>query len=363
MDPVTLELSPAGELALVLVDGDARVASEFRACQIEATSPVCLSVADVARELGSVRSLLHDVLAGQALIVAVGTHPFAGDPGPVTDGPRYARIAAENPWAARYKLTCGLHVHVAVGCGDTALAVHNALRSYLPEITALTANAPYYLGRDTGLASVRPRLNQAMPRHGVPPAFATWDEWGEHVEWTARSGLGPDASHQWWDLRLHPGYGTIELRVADVQTRLEDSASVIALTQSLIAHLSRRHANGEELPVHPIQRITESVWSAVRDGVRGVLPDLTSGRPTPTDERLRTLVDQLLPVAVELGCATELLGVERMLAEDGPTRQRRIAAARGAEGLVAWLAEQTVGVDSFFPALRSPVGPYLESGA
>jgi carboxylate-amine ligase len=361
--PVSLEPAPLGDLALVLADGDVRVASEFRACQVEAASPVCVSVADVSRELASVRSLLHDVLSGHALIVAVATHPFAEDPGPVTDGPRYARIAAENPWAGRFKLTCGLHVHVAVGSGETALAVHNALRGYLPEIAALTANAPYYLGRVSGLASVRSHLNKAMPRHGVPPAFSSWEEWGEHVEWTATSGLCPDPSHHWWDLRLHPGYGTIELRVADVQTRIEDSATAIALIQSLIVHLARRHDDGEALPVYPTERITESVWTAARDGVGGVLPDLTSGNRAPTVERLQSLVDELLPVALELGCATELLGVERILAEDGPSRQRRIATTRGTEGLVAWLAEETVGVDSFFPALDAPVRPYLESGA
>jgi carboxylate-amine ligase len=342
VDPLTHLPAPLGEQALLVSEGDARVASELRACQVEGISPVCVSVADVARELASVRTLLHRRLVGRALLVAAGTHPLAEHPGPVTRGPRYERIAAENPCAARGLLTGGLHVHVAVGGADRALAVHNALRGYLPELTALAANAPYHRGEDTGLATVRPRLNGLLPRAGVPPAFASWEDWVGLIDWSRTGGLYPDASFQWWDLRLHPGHGTIEVRAADAQLRVEDTAAVVALVQSLVARLATRFDEGEELPVHPTERISENRWLAARDGVEGELLDLVRGTRVPTTERLHALVEELLPVAASLGCDEELLGVGRLVLAGGAARQRRTVAERGLDGLVPWLADETV---------------------
>ena len=174
VDPESYELTPAAEFALARGDGDGRIAAELRAAQIEAITPVCITVPELKRELTSIRSLLAAGLADSAFLVAAGTHPLALAPGAVTPRPRYRRLVAENPWAGNQVLTCGLHVHVAVGGAERALAVYNALRSYLPEIIALAANAPIFRGEDSGLATVRPKLNQVWPRAGVPPAFASW---------------------------------------------------------------------------------------------------------------------------------------------------------------------------------------------
>ncbi len=179
-------------------------------------------------------------------------------------------------------LTCGLHVHVAVGGAERALAVYNALRSYLPEIIALAANAPIFRGEDSGLATVRPKLNQVWPRAGVPPAFASWRDVAAFTRWAREGGAMPDESHQWWDLRLRPRYGTIEIRAADVQTRLEDSATVAALVQSLVYDLASRYDAGEPLPVDPGERIIENAWLATRDGVNGWLIDLATGARVET---------------------------------------------------------------------------------
>ena len=129
-------------------------------------TPVCVSVADVARELASIRRLVSRGLGPDVLVVGTGAHALTRDPGPMSSAQRYRRLAAEHPWAARNVLTCGLHVHVAVSGADRALAVYNALRSYLPELLALGANAPYYGGEDSGLATVRAKLNQSWPRAG-----------------------------------------------------------------------------------------------------------------------------------------------------------------------------------------------------
>jgi carboxylate-amine ligase len=342
VDAETLLPAPAAEYALALGAGDRRLAGELRSAQVEAMTPVCVSVADVARELASIRRLVSRGLGPDVLVVGTGAHPLTRDPGPVSSAQRYRRLADEQPWAARNVLTCGLHVHVAVSGADRALAVYNALRSYLPELLALGANAPYYGGEDTGLATVRAKLNQSWARAGVPPAFATWRELADFAVWARDGGAIPEPSQQWWDLRLSAAHGTIELRVADTQTRVDDAATLIALVQSLVADLAARHEAGEQLPVHRGERIVENMWLATRDGIGGHLVDLETGERVWTADRLQDLASRLEQTAASLGCDRELLGIGRLVLDGGgAARQRSIVRRRGLESLLPKLAEET----------------------
>ena len=344
IDAETFRPTPAAEYALALGAGDRRLTGEFRSAQVEAMTPVCVSVADVARELASIRRLVARGIGPDVLVVGSGVHALTRDPGPVSSAQRYRRLAADHPWAARNVLTCGLHVHVAVSGADRALAVYKALRSYLPELLALGANAPYYDGEDSGLATVRAKLNQSWPRAGVPPAFASWRELAEFVVWARDGGAMPEPGQQWWDLRLSATHGTIELRVADTQTRVDDAATLIALVQSLVADLALRHEAGEQLPVHPDERIVENMWLATRDGIGGHLVDLDSGAPVWTADRLQDLATRLMPPATTLGCDRELLGIGRLVLDGGgAARQRGIVRRRGIEALMPTLAEETSG--------------------
>ena len=342
IDAETLQPAPAAEYALALGPGDRRLTGELRSCQIEAMTPVCVSVADVARELASIRRLVADGLGPDILVVGAGAHALTRDPGPVSSASRYRRIAQDHPWAARNVLACGLHVHVAVSGSDRALAVYNALRSYLPELLALGANAPFYAGEDSGLATVRAKLNQSWPRAGVPPAFASWRDLAEFAVWARDGGAFPDTSHQWWDLRLSGTHGTIEVRVADTQTRVDDAATLIALVQSLVCNLAARYDAGETLPAHREERIVENIWLATRDGVGGHLIDLETGSRVWTAERLHELASDLLPTATSLGCDRELLGIGRLVLDGGgAARQRGIVRRRGLDALLPTLAEHT----------------------
>src|SRR5581483_8349730 len=344
VDATSYRAAPAAGYALAAA-GDARLAREMRAAQVELVTPVCATVAEASCELGALRRRLADALAGAGvLVLGVGAHPLDRDPGEVSDTLRHRSLAAEHPWAARHVLACGLHVHVAVSGADRALAVHDALRSYLPELLALGANAPFYGAADSGLATVRPKLNQAWPRSGVPPAFGSWRELAEFDAWARAGGAFPDGSYRWWDLRLNERHGTIEVRVADAQTRVEDAATVAALVQSLVVELAGRHDAGERLPVHPGERIAENAWLATRDGLRGHLIDLETGVRVPAVERLGELAERLLPVARSLGCERELHRCWRLLAEGGGAgRQRRIVEERGLGELAAALAAETAG--------------------
>lgn len=323
------------------VGPDPRFKAEFRQCQVEIVSPPRTTSTDVARDLAFARIDLATSLPPGARLLACGVHPTASGPGPVTAGERYRAIAAENPWVRRHTLACGLHVHVAAGDADRSLAVYNALRSYLPELAAIAANSPFHRAEDTGLASARARLNSAFPRHGVPPAFASWDEYAAFDAWGRAGGLIPDASRHWWDLRLHPVHGTIELRVCDAQTELGQAEALVALTQRLVAELAARADDGEALAVHDTHRIGESLELATRDGVHGSLVDLDTGRLEPASERICRLLESLGPRASERGLPSDRLDADHLVVTDPATMQRRVARAVGMPGLVEHLARRT----------------------
>jgi carboxylate-amine ligase len=342
VDPQAGRLLPVAEDVLGTLQGDLRFQTEFRAAQLEIATRPYLSTADVGRELAIARIELAEAIIGRARIVACGAHPNASDVGPITDGERYRAIAATNPWAALHKLTCGLHVHVALADAERALAVYNALRSYLPEFVALAANSPYHRFVDSGTASMRYQLNRCMARHGVPPAFRDWNAYAEFVEWGRKGGSIPDTSYHWWDLRLHPGYGTLEIRACDSQTELADTVALVGLAQTLISWLAGRHDAGHRLPVDDSRRIAESLWLGARTGGGGMLLDLETGAQEAIADRIARLVEHLAPAAVELGTERELSRVLVLARAGGADRQRDAVEERGAGGLVDWLAAETV---------------------
>ncbi len=342
LDPETYTLTPAVDRALELVRGDGRFTRELRRSQLEILTPVAGNATAAGLHLARARLDLDHALGSEILIAVAGTHPSCDDPGELAEGARYRQIADEYTWATRGNIPCGLHVHVAVPGAERALAVFNACRSFLPELGALAANSPFLDGVDTGLASARDTLNDAMHRAGVPPAFGDWEEFASFLAWGRHGRLFPDATHFWWSLRPHVRYGTLELRVADAQTRAEDALAVAAVFQSLVAHLVARYDAGEPLPVHDTPRISENAWRATRYGVRGWMVDLDTGEPKEARARIAGLLDDLEPTAGHLGNEMGVLTARTLLADNGAERQRYVHAAAGLDGLLRWLAAETV---------------------
>src|SRR4051794_11120543 len=182
LDPVTFDLAPVAPAVLPLLH-DQSFSTELHAAQLEIITPVCGTATDACLELSRLRRKLREALAGRFRMLASGTHPISTQRSEITDAEHYRQIAEDYVFAATRNLVCGLHVHVAVPGAERALAVFNALRSYLPELAALSANSTFSEGVDTGLASVRPKFNEAYPRSGIPPAFASWDELADFVAW------------------------------------------------------------------------------------------------------------------------------------------------------------------------------------
>lgn len=342
LDAGSLDLAPRASELLRRLDRR-RFTGELPAAQIEIVGPPSETVGEAAAALRADRRTLEVEAARSGLAVAgCGVHPFTQVEGRLSEAPRYEHTRSEYGAVARLQLVFGLHVHVAVPGADRALAVYNALREELPALAALGADAPFLGGRDTGLASVRPKLCDLLPRQGVPPALPSWEALADAFAWGRRGGTFHDPAQWWWDARLHPVFGTIEVRVCDAQATVDDVAALAAVVQTLAAALAERYDAGETLGAAPAWRIAENRWSACRHGVEGWWVDVRTGRREPMRDHIAALLDELEPLARGLGCAAELDGARRLLAHP-PAASAREAAAGDPRALVAWLADRFTG--------------------
>jgi glutamate---cysteine ligase / carboxylate-amine ligase len=338
LEPGSFAPLPRASEVIARCGGDPRFKLELPAAQLEIVLPPASTVAECAAALAAARRDLTRAADGIGVLGAAGAHPLAPPLAPLNDGERYEPIAREYGAVAHMQLVGALQVHVAVGGHERALGVYNALRSYLPEIAALAANAPFYAGQDTGLASVRPKICDLLPRQGVPPAIPDWSAFAEALRWGRTAGSMPTAGQWWWELRPHPVHGTLELRVPDAQATVADAAAVSAFVHSLVAWLSDRHDAGDLPEPDPTWRIEENRWSACRHGLDAAFADLESGQRVPARELIAARLDALAPTARAIGAEVELEDVRRLLAGNGAERQRRAAAGGGgARAAAEWL--------------------------
>lgn len=340
LDPQTLQLAPFAATLLDRLDGDERFKPELPAAQLEIATRPAASVADAVAQLALARRDLVAAADGLVLPAVVGAHPFSAPEGVLVSGPRYDALRDEYGPIARRQLVAGLQVHIAVGGADRTLAVYNGLRGHLPELAALAANAPFHAGRDSGLASVRPTICTLLPRQGVPPQLESWEQYAAELRWGAAAGAVPDPRRWWWELRPHPAFGTLELRVPDAQTTIVEAAGVIAVAQALVATLAERHDAGGPPVTAPTWRIEENRWSALRHGLDGTMADLRTGERTPTRDRLSALMRTIAPAAERLGAGDAVTAAAASLVSNGAIRQREITRERGLDGLTRWLAER-----------------------
>ena len=340
LDPETLHLVPRATQVISQIGEDARFKLEFPASQLEILTQPAVDIASAATALVEARRDLARATDGRMRLAASGFHPFSRPLGESNPAPRYAHTRREYGSVAARQLVCALQVHVSVGSAERALAVYNALRAELPLLAALAANAPFYEGEDTGLASVRPKISELLPRQGVPPSIDTWESYAEALRWGMAAGVLPSGNAWWWELRPHPSFGTLELRVPDAQTTVADAAAVAAVVQALVAWLGDRHDAGEVLAPAPTWRIEENRWSACRHGVEGTMADLRTGARRPTRDLLHALLDTLASTASNLGGAAALDRARALVEVNGAMNQRAIATDRGMLGLVRWLAER-----------------------
>jgi glutamate---cysteine ligase / carboxylate-amine ligase len=310
------------------------------------TTEVADTVEEAVTDLRDLRAHLRDVAAeSNAVIASAGTHPFSRyEHQEVTDRQRYIDLMEAMRWVAERELIFGLHVHVGLDSPDKAIACANTLRTFLPELLALSANSPFWEARLSGLSSTRVKIFDIFPRSGLPPAFSSYEEFELLIDRGIRTNSFPDYTYIWWDLRPHPKLGTIEIRVCDAQTRLESVAGIVALVQSLVATFAAEFDRSGQLSPQPITLVAENKWRAARDGLNAQLIDLANDTERPAREALRELVERCGDAAQELGCARELEFVESIL-ERGSGAEEQLEVYEETESLLAvaeWLAQETI---------------------
>jgi carboxylate-amine ligase len=309
-----------------------KIKKELYQCTVEVITGVCATVAEARADLAeSMREVEQAAADSGAAVIGAGLHPFTPwHQLSLSEGERYQRLVDTIGWPARRLTTHGVHVHVGVRSGDKASATVNSLTEYLPVFLALSAASPYWNGRDTGLASTRTKIFESMPTTGLPPHLRDWAEFNVFLDTLIEAGAIETVREVWWDIRPHPGYGTVELRMCDSMPTLWEISALAALAQSLVTEFDRMIDAGvtPDVPREWVRR--ENKWRAARWGVEADLVIDESGHTQPLREIVDGLVDRLLPIADDLGCAAELADLRR-IAADGPSyvRQRRVVAEGG----------------------------------
>jgi carboxylate-amine ligase len=314
----------------------AHTGAETHGSALELATAPHARVGDAVAELGRLRAGLLDTLRPLGLAAAAaGTHPLARwEQTEVSPGARYQYLHDSLRELARREPTFGLHVHVAVPDPEQATRALNRMGAHLPLLLALSANSPFWQGRDSGMASVRTPLFQAFPRVGIPRWFYSYGAYVEAIDVLLRCGAIPEPSFVWWDARLQPRFGTLEVRVMDAQTRVRDTGALAALVQCLVRLEATGGFADEAMRAAP-EALDENRFLAARDGMAAQFVDPARDRLVPALGRLAAVIDACWPHAVELGCERELAAVAGLAGDWGAARQRAIATDPGGlEGLV-----------------------------
>jgi carboxylate-amine ligase len=340
LDPCDGSIANRAEDVLAALPPGVRASAETHACVVELVTRPHDTVAEVRSELHELRLALADTLDALGLRGAVaGTHPSAvWSEVEVSPRPRYDRVHASMRELARREPTCALHVHVAVPDGEAAVRALAGLRPELPLLLALSANSPYWQGRHSGLASTRTAIMSMFPRVGIPRRFGSYGQYAEAVDTLVRAEAIPDPSFIWWDVRLQPRLGTVEVRIMDAQTRPSDTGALAALVQCLVRLHAETDAAGAEVPPEVLD---ENRFLAARDGIDARLVTASGRRARAAGEPLEDAIARCAAVAGMLSCTEELeADVRRLAAEPGHLRQRAVAGPYGLDALQAHLAEQ-----------------------
>ncbi len=324
---ILAEMSPTG-------DGvHPKAKHELFQSTVEIITGICGTVAEARADLAATAA---DVVAAAARrnlgIMCAGTHPTTHwNTLQVVPNPRYEKLMRDNQWLAQRLAIFGVHCHVGVRSADKVIPIVNALTAYVPHLLALSASSPYWLGFDTGLASTRSKIFETLPTAGLPQQFEDWADFESYMEMLIHIGTIETVREVWWDIRPHPDFGTVEVRIADGLPTLDEVASYAALAQCLVERLDGELDKGYTLPCPKSWVVRSNKWRAARYGMEADIVVDQRGTLAPVRQALTHLTDELMPIARRLGCAEELAGVHRILAV-GPSYQRQRAVADAHDG-------------------------------
>jgi len=332
LDGETFDLVQHIDTVLAAVAGhelEPRINPELMQSVLEIATPVCHTPAEVAEQLRHIRAYVCGIAREQGMRVgSAGTHPFSlFERQRITARDRYRALVDQMQYVARRELIFGMHIHVAVDDADKAIQVVNGLLPHIGPLLALSASSPFWRGEPTGLRSSRQMVFAAFPRSGPPPRFESYADYAEVVGQLEKTGCIADYTHIWWDIRLHPRLGTIEVRICDAVTRLEHVVAIVAYCQALVKLFSERYDRGEQIPSYHRILTTENKWLAGRYGLEAPLMDLATGRRNrvAVAQLIRRTVKEIEPHARELGSDRELEGISEILSRgNGADNQLRV---------------------------------------
>ncbi|HEX8769333.1 MAG TPA: glutamate--cysteine ligase [Acidimicrobiales bacterium] len=309
-----------------------KVKHELFECTLELITGICTTVAEAKDDLGATLKDVRAVTDARGLaLMCSGSHPFSDwHDQKLSPDPRYAKLVEQVQWPARRMQIFGVHFHVGVRSAEKAITIANALTAYLPCFLGLSASSPYWGGRDTGMASSRSTVFESLPTAGLPYHLANWGEFEQFMETLVESGAIKTIREVWWDIRPHPDFGTVELRMCDGISTLHEIGALAALAQTLVEWLDTLIDRGYVLPVPREWVVRQNKWRAARYGLEADLITDEHGARGPLRDTVVALVQELSPVAARLGCADEL-AVNLEILDHGPSyrRQRRVVEGGG----------------------------------
>ena len=362
VDPATGELVSESDVqAAVIASVKSCIGSEvgfatpeFLRAQVEVGTGVCTSIGQLRDCLVQLRTAVGEAAGDQGLaFIAASTHPTAvARELPHTDAERYSTLARDLQEVARRMVICGMHVHVGIDDREHRIDLLGQVAYFLPHLLVLSTSSPFWEGRDTGMKCYRLSVFDELPRTGLPERFSSWSEYDRHLNALIEAGAIQDSSKIWWDIRPHGTFPTLEMRIADVCTYLNDGIAVATLYTCLLAMLQRLRRSNQRWRTYANMLIRENRWRAQRYGADEGLIDFGVGSVVPYEELVEELIDMLMPDAEALGCVDELLHA-RVILERGTSsdHQRSVYEAKLAEGadekvalkaVVDWLTEATI---------------------
>ncbi len=349
IDPETRGLSPSGEAVVQRAQqalGEEQVAPELRASQVEAMTPICRTLAEVRAELLRLRRGVIGAAAGEGCqVAAASTHPFSHwQEQPVTPKERYREIVEREQQLAEEQVVFGFHVHVGLEDRKTAVEVINRARVWLAPILALSASSPFWLGRDTGYASYRTQVWSRLPTAGPPAPFTSLAEHDALVRALVETGSALDVASVYWDIRLPERLETVEIRVADVCSRIDEAVMLAGLARALVRTCRERAERGEPYPRTRPELLRAAHWAASRHGLDAGLVDVEAGRTGPAREVVEKLLAFARPALEEHGDWEEIsmLAYDTLERGNGARRQRGAYERTGRlEDVVDMLIEET----------------------
>ncbi len=308
-----------------------RVTNEYLQCQLEVGTPPCRSIAECGQELGGLRQLVATKAAefGYA-VIAASTHPFASwREQSVTQKERYTSLNIDLGQGADRLLICGMHIHIEIEDPELRIDLMNQATYFLPHLLAFSCSSPFWEGRDSGLSSYRVSVFDSLPRTGLPDPLRSYVDYQNLVDRLVRTGCISDATKLWWDMRPSAKFPTLEQRITDICSRLDDALAIAALYQSLILYLYRLRMQNQEWRRYPSTLIAENRWRAQRFGCTESLLDLGIGKTVPFASLADELVVLLFDDACNLACEHDLIRL-RSIIRDGTSAERQRAAYRAA---------------------------------